>query len=157
MTHPLFVVGIDGSPASRSALRFAFGEAAAHGGEIHAITCWSSDVKSRNDPDLPPCNSYENASRVQRTIIFEVSDDAREVAKVVRELNEGEPGPLLVAAAARTTCLVVGATYEGPLARLTGHTDSDYCTRHATVPVVVVPWVMPELEALDRGGALRRT
>ena len=157
MTHPLFVVGIDGSPASRTALRFAFDEAAAHGGEIHAITCWSGDVKSRNDPDLPPCDSYENASRVQRTIIFEVADDAREVAKVVREINEGEPGPLLVAAAAKATSLVVGATHEGPIARLTGHTVSDYCTRHAKVPVVVVPWVMTELEALDRDGALRRS
>lgn len=156
MTSPFFVVGIDGSPASRSALRFAFDESAAHGGEIHAITCWSGGVKEHNDPDLPPCDSYENASRVQRTIIFEVSEDAREVTKVVREIDEGEPGPLLVAAAAKATSLVVGATHEGPIARLTGHTVSDYCTRHAKVPVVVVPWVMTALDALDSQGAFRR-
>ena len=157
MTHPFFVVGIDGSPASRTALRFAIGESAAHGGEVHAITCWSSDVKTHNDPNLPPCDSYENASRVLRTIIFEVSEDAREVSKVVREIDEGEAGPLLVAAAAKATSLVVGATHEGPIARLTGHTVTDYCTRHATVPVVVVPWVAAELEALDRHGDLRRS
>lgn len=154
MTRPLFVVGIDGSPASRSALRFAFNEVTAHGGSIHAVACWSGNAKEHSGSSLPPCDSYENASRILRTIIFEESADAKALSRVVREITEGDAGPALVAAARKATGLVIGATNEGPIARLTGHTVGDYCIRHSAVPVITVPWMDPAMEPLDLHGEL---
>lgn len=149
MSMRTLVVGIDGSPASRSALRLALDEAALHGGGVHAVTCWSESTTSRTGTDLPPADSYDHASRIQHKIIFEVTATAQEIHLVVGQIDEGDPGPLLVAAARKADGLLVGASNKGTLARLSGHEVVDYCVRHATVPVVVVPWKPTELGSLD--------
>lgn len=152
MKHPIFVVGVDGSPASRSALSHAFDEVSAHGGQVRAVICWSRNVKAINNSELPPANSYENASQILHSVVFEESGNANELRQVVREITEGDPGPALIAASRHATALLIGATNEGTISRLTHHSVSDYCLRHAHVPVTVVPYVPHAIEDFDHDG-----
>ena len=152
MTNPTFVVGIDGSPASRSALTMAFDEVSAHGGRIHAVTCWNHDTKAISDSGLPPADSYENAARILRTVVFDESEDADELRVVVREITQGEPGPALIAASRHASALFIGATNEGSVSRLSHRSVSDYCLRNSHVPVTVVPYVPQAIETPEEIG-----
>jgi len=78
-----------------------------------------------------------------------VATTVEEIHCVVSEIDEGDPGPILVSAARKADGLLVGASSKGALARLTGHEVVEYCIRHAIVPVVVVPWTPTELASLD--------
>lgn len=152
MTHPTYVVGIDGSPASRTALTMALAEARAHDGRIHAVTCWRHDTHEITDSGLPPADSYENASAIQRSVLFNQADEAGELEKVVREITEGDPGPALIAASRKASGLFIGATSAGTFSRLAHHSVSDHCLRHSHVPVTVVPYVPQIIESLDEAG-----
>ncbi|MGH3976419.1 MAG: universal stress protein, partial [Pseudonocardiaceae bacterium] len=40
MSHQVVMVGVDGSPASYTALRWALARAACIGAQVHAVRCW---------------------------------------------------------------------------------------------------------------------
>ena len=149
MNMPILVVGIDGSPASHSALRYALDEAATDGYGVHALTCWSESTRAKTGSRLPRADSYDHASRIQRKTIFEVAANAQEIRLVLCQIDEGAAGPLLVAAANKATKLIIGASPKRTLARMPGHDVDEYCLRHANVPVVVVPWRPDGLEEHD--------
>lgn len=149
MSKPFLLVGIDGSPASGPALRYALNEAKTRGYVVHAMTCWSAELTAKHGTGIPSAASYEDAVRVLNTVIRHVATSAAEVRLTVALVDEGQPGPLLVSASRKAAALILGAPHRGFFAQLAGHKAGDYCIRHANVPVVLVPWETDDLDEND--------
>ncbi|MGH6657947.1 MAG: universal stress protein [Actinocrinis sp.] len=137
------VVGIDGTEASLAALRWAAGEAAAHGAALIAVYV----LDSRRRPRAPyaPIDSQDTveldpAAMVEREI------ERAAVANVTRVVEVGVPSVQLMCRAIGARMLVLGhgdhqrhrdgagpdhGPALGPVARA--------CVARATCPVVVVP------------------
>lgn len=139
------VVGVDGSTASRAALRWAVSEAGrTPGTEIVAV-----HVGRR--PHLAPATSYavqpygtappiERTRRVQlHDIVSTVSQDGPD-APVISEVRiEGEPAAELIRSCRDTDLLVLGTTPHSRLTELALGSVATDCARHAPCPVVLVP------------------
>jgi nucleotide-binding universal stress UspA family protein len=106
------VVGFDGSPGARAALRWALAHAAPDD-DVVAVAVRPAAVAAEDLEEL-------------------LATQARPVRL---QVEHGRPGPALAAAAAGAHCLAVGRRAAGV------HLGSvaDHCLRHATVPLVVVP------------------
>jgi nucleotide-binding universal stress UspA family protein len=58
---------------------------------------------------------------------------------VSRSVVQGSPGPVLLAASRDADYLVVGSAHKSAATRFLLGSVSQYCVRHATIPVMVVP------------------
>ena len=136
------VVGVDGSPASVKALRWAIDRATA---EHRTVTA----VEVRIPVRLSPGTSYAPApyGRIPRErdgntlhdIVAEVQD-AMPDAPTIHELERhGEPGVELARAAHGAAMLVLGHTPHGKTTELLFGRVTNECLRHADVPVVLIP------------------
>ena len=139
------IVGVDDSPASGRALRWALREAALRGCDVIAVTAWQvpdvafnlyrpaaydalrRDVEQEHH-DLGVA-SVDAAHRLEPT-----TDGVRALACTV----EGRPADVLVAESADATMLVVGARGLHVLKRLVLGSTSTCVLGRAQCPVVVV-------------------
>jgi len=136
-TQPV-VVGVDGSEASKDALRWAVRQAVLVGAEVHAIYAWrvpntfyGGGVPSVLERDL----SHDSQTELDEIITEVVGErPAHLVAKAV----EGHAAPTLVDASEYAQLLVVGSRGRGAFAGMLLGSISDYCVSHAACPVVVV-------------------
>jgi len=132
------IVGVDGSDASKDALRWAVHQAGLVGAEVHAIYAWrvpntfyGGGVPSAVERDL----AHDSQTELNE-IITEVVGEHPEhlIAKAV----EGHAAPTLVEASEHAQLLVVGSRGRGAFAGMLLGSISDYCVSHAGCPVVVV-------------------
>lgn len=138
------VVGVDGSPASRAALRWARHQAALTGGAVTAVDVYEPapyvGFGAAAVPPLTPVDPERLRGSVQASlddiVVEALGSDDESVIRVVVE--NPSPGKALVHAAEGASVLVVGATHHHGLGHLLGSTASG-CIRHAECPVVVVP------------------
>jgi nucleotide-binding universal stress UspA family protein len=148
MSEQIVVVGVDGSPASYTALRWALRHVGRTGGQVRAIRClrpvavpaWEAAVTGEPVPA-----SAEQQVRAERELdqivaaaLVRVRDGAQRVA-VRRRVVHGPAGPVLVAEAGGAALLVVGSHGHRRLTELAHRSVSAYCIRHTSCPVVVVP------------------
>ena len=149
MGGPVVVVGVDGSPASYTALRWALAHAARIGAQVRAVRCWTPIVAKRWEAEVtgePVPPEAEQKARAERELaqvvaaaLARVPDGAARVA-VRQSVARGSAGPALVDEANGAALLVVG---HGPRATELRHRSvSWYCLRHATCPVLVIPPTM---------------
>ncbi len=149
MGGPVVVVGVDGSPASYTALRWALAHAARIGAQVRAVRCWTPIVAKRweaavtGEPVPPEAEQKARAERelaqVVAAALARVPDGAARVA-VRQSVARGSVGPALVDEANSAALLVVG---HGPrVTELRHRSVSWYCLRHATCPVLVIPPTM---------------
>jgi nucleotide-binding universal stress UspA family protein len=142
------VVGVDGSDASRDALRWAADEARLRFARLVAVHAWSFiPPQPIGDPgmlampagDLP--GQLEAESDAARTALDEAVDEALGAdpgIEVERKLVEGDAGEVLVAESAEAELVVVGSHgRSGFKAALLGSV-SRHVVDHSTCPVVVV-------------------
>ncbi|RZQ65916.1 universal stress protein [Amycolatopsis suaedae] len=136
------VVGVDGSAASRSALRWATAEAAIHGGKVNAITVHTGDY-------LLPGTSFtfqphgrvpvSGENELRRYLHGLVEQERLGDVVVVETVIEGDAATELVKAVRGGDLLVVGSHGQSRLAEvLLGSVAAD-CVRHSPCPVVVIP------------------
>jgi nucleotide-binding universal stress UspA family protein len=152
------VVGVDGSPNSIAALRFAVGLAGRDGGVVDAICAFHPYVQAQYPFALavPPYGPSGEGAHDGNTLVSAVMDaevDARH--NLERAMNaafgcsqldgvqlialEGSAHEVLSRSAQNADVLVVGARgHSGPIALMLGST-AQACTRHAHCPVLVVP------------------
>jgi nucleotide-binding universal stress UspA family protein len=146
MFDEVVVVGVDGSPASYTALRWALAHAGNTGSRVHAIRCWQpmSRWEAAFTAEPVPSVAEQQAwaerelEQVVAAAVLRVPTGAQRVAvrcKVVR----GRAGQILIAEAGEATLLVVGSRDQRRLVDLAHGSVSGYCTRHAPCPVVVIP------------------
>jgi nucleotide-binding universal stress UspA family protein len=155
MGEQVVVVGVDGSPASYTALRWALAHAARIGAQVHAVRGWTPVVARRWEAEVtgePVPAEPEQEVRAERELeqvvaaaLARIPGGATPIA-VRRSVVRGSAGPALVGEADGAALLVVG---HGPRASgLLHRSVSWYCLRHATCPVLIIPPTMATVRTL---------
>ena len=135
------IVGVDGSPGSRAALRWAHEEAGLRKATLEVVTVWQFSVMTSLPAfgTMPPPENLgsEAEGALLRTLADEgiVSTDEVPVTTVVAE---GAAAPVLLESATDADLLVVGNRGHGGFTGLLLGSVSQQCVTHATCPVVVV-------------------
>jgi nucleotide-binding universal stress UspA family protein len=136
------VVGVDGSPSSRAALRWAVTQARLTGSTVDAVIAWQIPAVFANSGWAPiyveEQGDFEKEARktIETVISEEVEPaDSRRVSSLVRA---GHPAEVLLAAAADADLLVVGRRGHGSFAEALLGSVSQHCVHHAPCPVLIV-------------------
>ena len=130
------VVGIDGSPGSRQALRWALWEARSMSSSVEAVFAWH--YPRAYAVFVGPVEGYAAA---QREIVAEATALAEEWEPDVPFKAIARVGPVvpsLLEESAKARLLVVGARGHGTFAELILGSVAAQCAHHATCPVAVV-------------------
>lgn len=134
-TRPL-VVGVDGSPASETALAFAFAEADAWAAPLVAVHAWIEHLET---PDAP--GGLAELEEQERELLGERLagwTGKYPGVRVSRELVHGPPARALVARSAHARLVVVGSSGRGPVGRVLLGSTGRALLHHALAPVAVV-------------------
>jgi len=141
-SNPRIVAGVDGSPSSVSALRWAIRQAGLSGSSVDAVIAWHQPAAAAGfgwaPADVDQDFSFEElAGKTLTEAISDTHDPAGDVG--VRALvMEGNPAQVLLAAAASADLLVVGSRGHGGFAEALLGSVSQHCVHRATCPVVVI-------------------
>jgi nucleotide-binding universal stress UspA family protein len=138
------VVGVDGSPSSIAALRWALGEAAVRNAEVRAVQAWSHPfltsplgvVEPALDAEALAAIAGAARERLEAALVEAgASESGIEVEALVKE---GAPAPVLLEAARDAELLVVGSRGLGGFAGLLLGSVGRHCVEHASCPVVIL-------------------
>jgi nucleotide-binding universal stress UspA family protein len=136
--EPRIVVGVDGSPSSKAALRWAIRQAELTGGSVDAVTAWRYPATYGMAPVSEQVIDLEgNAKGILTEALAEVSTLAPRV--IVRpRVTEGHAADVLLRAAREADLLVVGSRGHGGFTSALLGSVSLYCVIHARCPVLVL-------------------
>lgn len=132
------VVGVDGSPSSCAAPRWAVRYAQSVGGVVEAVHAWETPSEvGWSGPAIDPDFDLARARERFAAELHAVFPDERPPGLQER-LVEGDPSEVLIRAAEAAELLVVGRRGRGGFARAMLGSVSRRCAQHAACPVVVV-------------------
>jgi len=138
------VVGIDGSEASRAALRWAADEAKQRGAALRVVHTWDHPY-SVPGPHTQTGRPKVDEEVTERRLAEELLD--RELAatgveatgiRVERELVEGPPAKRLLGAAEGADLLVIGSDRHPKLVDIPLGRVGRECVQHSPCPIVIV-------------------
>lgn len=145
------VIGTDGSPGARRALRWALGEARLRGAKLCVVHAWMVPlIDALPEPWVlgltPPGPSAEEvhdhlrgeAGRQLEAWVAEAREEEPTV-EIEGELVEGRAARALIEAAHDADLLVVGSRGRGGFGGLLLGSVSHQCAQHAPCPLVIVP------------------
>jgi nucleotide-binding universal stress UspA family protein len=139
---PRIVVGLDGSPSSRAALRWAVRQAKLVNGTVDAVIAWQIPMMLQSYGWAPVYveeagNFEQDARKRLDAVIGEVVTpaDGRRVRSLV---IKGHPAEVLIDAAADADLLVVGSSGHGGFAEALLGSVSQHCVHHAPCPVLIM-------------------
>lgn len=152
------VVGIDGSKASRNALRFAIGEAKALGRSIRLVGAYTipSVAAATIDVSYVPIDDTSIRASVTATLKEAAAEVKASGVGVEAVIEVGDAAGVLVEESSQASLAVVGSRGRGGFAgRLLG-TVSSALPAHAHCPTIVVPvgW-SPEGEHTPKNSSSR--
>jgi nucleotide-binding universal stress UspA family protein len=132
------VVGVDGSPSSYAALRWAARYARLVGGVVEAVHAWSTPTELDwsglvIDPDFDLTQARKRFAQELRAVFADQPPE-----DVQEHLVEGDPSEVLIRLSQGADILVVGSRGRGGFARAMLGSVSQRCAQHAACPVVVV-------------------
>ncbi|MGW2817214.1 universal stress protein [Streptomyces sp. NPDC001415] len=135
---PRVVVGVDGSPASYEALRWAVRHARLIGATVDAVAAydipgaagWSAPAV---DAELDETLARQDLDDEIRKVVLQTGDVPME-----QHLVRGGAAQALIEASAGAELLVVGNRGRGGFASLLLGSVSQQCATHASCPVVIV-------------------
>jgi len=148
MASGTIVVGVDGSPGSLEALRFAAAEARLRGARLRVVHAWTVPLAvALPEPAVlaQPLIPEPEFEQVRAALLVEgekLLDEALaglDAPEVERVLAEGTPAHALVQAAEGADLLVVGSRGRGGFRGLLLGSVSQQCAHHAPCPVAIVP------------------
>lgn len=161
-TGQRIVVGIDGSPASAAALRWAVRQARHTGYPVLAVAVCRLDAKPPSSTPLPITRPVghdplrEQHVRDLRTAVEALGGEADGIV-VDQVVPIGEPGKVLAELSAGADALVLGGHgYRRSGLTVIGSVAA-YCLRHATCPVTVVPVVATDADGLLTPGSAQES
>ncbi|MFE9017607.1 universal stress protein [Streptomyces sp. NPDC007808] len=138
------LLAVDGSPAARGAVEFAFAQASRHGTDLIALHVWSPRTERAYDgPGDPPFVTYDEdrlrdeEQRVLAEALGGLGEKYPDVT-VHRELVRGRVRHSLIEASSDAGLVVVGARGHGGFAGLLLGSVSQALLHHAHCPVAVV-------------------
>ncbi|MER6126400.1 universal stress protein [Streptomyces sp. NPDC001795] len=135
---PRVVVGIDGSPSSHAALRWAVRYADLISGSVDAVAAWElPGMYGWSGPVVDAALDEDNA---RQGLVQELRDvlGAELPSSVKAHLVRGNPADVLLQAAEGAEALVVGSRGRGGFARALLGSVSHQVAQHANCPVVIV-------------------
>jgi nucleotide-binding universal stress UspA family protein len=142
---PRIVVGVDGSPGSRAALRWAVGQAALNGAVVDVVMAWQIPAELESFAWAPvyaeePGEFAAFATDVKKTLETVVSGEVEPAdrQRVTSRVVNGHPAEVLLEAAAGADLLVVGHRGHGAFADALLGSVGQYCVHHAQCPVLVM-------------------
>ncbi len=134
--RPIVVVGIDGSPNSAAALRWAGNYAQLTGAELHLVLVWQSITGF----GYAPISSDEFEREGQRTLTRTIDTALGENPSlpISTKIVNGNPAAVLIEESREADLVVVGDRgYEGFAGLLLGHVGEN-CARNAHCSVIIV-------------------
>jgi nucleotide-binding universal stress UspA family protein len=135
---PRIVVGVDGSPESRSALRWAARFAEAIDARIEVVLVWEF-VSSYGWSSLPPLYPpHPELDEQLAQIVTEVFGDEVPAGLTSRVIESGSAASALIAESKNAQLVVVGSRGHGGFAGLLLGSVSAKVAEHAPCPVLVV-------------------
>jgi len=147
MRTPVILVGVDGSPESRAALRWAMEEAAHRGARVEAMLAYHQEpvmvpaVPMGLNPygEMPrrhPARELHDTVQQVRTTMLHAPDVAECVVV-------GDAADQLAEASRHAELLVIGTRGRGAVREFLSHGVAANCVRQAGCPVVVIPPSVP--------------
>lgn len=137
-SHPArIVVGVDGSPESVQALRWAAQQAELTKAELLVITAWGYPTFYGWAPNTPDTDfAHLSAKALDDALGAVFGPDRPDWVRT--QVVEGAPGRILAAASADADLLVVGSRGYGGLADTVLGSVSTYCVHHAHGPITII-------------------
>jgi nucleotide-binding universal stress UspA family protein len=135
------VVGVDGSPASLAALRWAVDEAGRRACRVDAVLAWQRGRGMKIGPvpaGVPRRLAPERDRDAWKHVLDEAVAEVSAHGVVRKVLVSQDAGPTLTTMSENAALLVVGTRGAGPIRAAVLGSVSAYCLRHASCPVVVV-------------------
>lgn len=142
--HHRIVVGVDDSPASTAALRFAIGEAARLDAEVVAVHAWQTPASV--DSTMLLASGYaidrdavvSGARKRVHSLVDDVLTEETGRVQVRVAVVEEHPAQALLAESESADLIVVGSRGRGGFSGLMLGSVSQAVLHHAAVPVVVI-------------------
>ena len=131
------VVGVDGSPSSAQALRWAVSMARLTGQQVRAVSAWMPPTAYGWGPVIDEVDWEENGRSVLAQAVKEALD-APDAELVQQEIVRGHPAQVLIDAARDADLLVVGNRGHGGFTGMLLGSVSRHVSAHAHCPVLVV-------------------
>jgi nucleotide-binding universal stress UspA family protein len=138
------VVGVDGSPESVEALRYAVDEARLHEATLVVVAAYSYPyatlvVPLGPEPPVPEEWKRDVVARIDRAL-ESLRGSGVELAGLEIEIEavEGQPAAVLLEAAKDADLLVLGARGLGGFRGMLLGSVSQQCVQHARCPVLIV-------------------
>lgn len=132
------VVGVDGTPASVNAVRYALREAAATGGRVRLVHVMP-EYEAFGSPFLLPDAQLRITARAIVQDVLDQAGTRPEGLEVDLVLRRGPRVPTLCAVAASAQLLVIGADRRSIASRLVNGNTTAALAASSSVPVVAVP------------------
>lgn len=141
---PRIVVGVDGSPSSRAALRWSVRQAVLTGGTVDAVTAYMVPAGIPGYAWGQGPVGFEDAAEreadarkaLEAVLTEEVAPADRH--RVNARVSYGHPAEVLMDATAGADLLVVGNRGHGSFADALLGSVGQYCAHHAHCPVLVM-------------------
>jgi nucleotide-binding universal stress UspA family protein len=133
------VVGVDGSPSSKLALRWAVRQAQLTGSPIKAVTAWEYPTTAFGWGLSLPAD-YDPAAEARRALDAAIEEalGTSPPVEIRRQVVEGQPALALVEASEHASLVVVGSRGHGAFVGMLIGSVSEHCVTNAQCPVVVI-------------------
>ncbi|GIE54134.1 universal stress protein [Amorphoplanes nipponensis] len=132
------VVGVDGSPSSQAALRWALGQARRAGARVQAVTTWEFPAYYGMGMVFPYEDLSGTAGKTLSQSVQEALTAVDADVPVLETVVAGHPAQVLIDMSAHAALLVVGSRGHGAFTGTLLGSISQHCVHHARCPVVVV-------------------
>jgi nucleotide-binding universal stress UspA family protein len=137
--RPRVVVGVDGSPSSQAAFRWAARQARLTGGEVLAVTAWHLPYAyGYAMPVAPPTDARNIAERVLQAATEKIEQEPGEPVQITGKVTEGNAARVLLDASQDADLVVVGSRGHGGFVEALLGSTGQHLVEHATCPVVVI-------------------
>ncbi|MDJ0313540.1 universal stress protein [Arthrobacter sp. H35-D1] len=145
------VVGVDGSPESVLALKWAQKLAAPLGATIKAVSAWRPEVVFA-PYSIPEWDSEGVVAKQQGQALLEAFG-GNPPQGLVRESHRGQAAQVLIDAGNQAQMLIVGSRGHGGFKGMLLGSVSSACAAHAKCPVLVVHSAVDAVSAQEAAGA----
>ena len=136
------VVGVDGSPSSLAALRWAIKQAEMTGASVEAVTAWRNTPAlamaapfTEADVNSPDAGIKEAAERMLRESVNAAAGSSTVAVKA--EIGEGSAAQLLLSASEGASLVVVGSRGHGGFTGALLGSVGQALAQHAACPVLI--------------------
>lgn len=136
------VVGVDGSPSSKTALRWAINQARLTGADVDAVAAWQFPPTFGPAPVINIYDYEDDARQILARAIAEMSGADGEVVVRPRVIH-GHPAQVLLDAADGADLLVVGSRGHGGFTEALLGSVGQHCVHRAPCPVVIIRGTAP--------------